>query len=210
MGNWNKGLYQLGQRLGGTYLGSVGGNDTNSLLLLEHRGGVLAVHGYGNSGMMRGSMVTHTCVTQQVKLESPLQLFLAPKNLLEKWTQGKGESQIEQKFRVETNRKDAARWLLRSPALEKALLACPKTEVTLYPVRWSALTQGIREADALKEGEGPGGAVVHMLRVHTTYINEEWSWTDTATTENIYAIDLVERMVELARVICDTVLEYRL
>ena len=156
--------------------------------------------------MIRGSMVTHTCVTQQLKLDSPLYLSLTPKNLLEKWGQGKGDSQIEQKFRVETDRKDAAQRLIRSPALERALLACPKTEVTLYPVMWNALTHGAQLESATPGGSG---ALPHMLRVHTTCISQAWSWTDTAATENIYTIDLVERMVDLAKTTRDAVLEYR-
>lgn len=194
MGNWNQGLYQLSQQLGGTYLGHPSDTSPSALMLLDYRGKTLAVHGY-QTRKGRGYLRGNTCVTVNLPLQVALSLELHPKNWARKWVQGAPEwdaPAVERGYEIETQQEQAARRLLRSPALGEGLLACPKTELLLSPVC---------------ETEG---AVLHMLRVRTAYIQEEWSWTDTETLADLRPIQLVERMVAVARAACDALLEYRL
>lgn len=197
MGEWNKGLYELGQRLGGTYIGRPDLPELSALLLLDHRGSTVVVHGYQTPGPLRDTRTTHTCVTLNLKLDTPLSLTVRPKNMVQKLFQGKNEwgtPELEQKFRVEASQEETARRMLRFPALRDGLLSCPKTKLLLAPDTGGWQAEG-----------------THMLRVHTTAIQSESSWTGTALfEEGMSPAALVERMVELAEAAHDAVLEYRL
>lgn len=197
MGEWNEGLYELGRRLSGTYIGRPDLPEMSALLLLDHRGSTVAVHGYQTLGPLRDTRTPHTCVTLNLELGVPLSLTVRPKNAVQKLFQGKREwdtPELEQKFRIEASQEETARRLLRFPALRDGLLSCPQTQLRLVPD-----TGGW-------QGEG-----THMLQVHTACIPSDSSWTKTSLfEEGIRPVALVERMVELAKATHDAVLEYRL